>query len=330
MAEATFPPPTKVPYSIRVQEIEATRFLGIRKVASEGPYKNEDGSFLMSYGDTLRDREAVKKAVIDYEIAHGYVIDDRGMPGATPIINMPAPVPQEPVVGFQNTTPIPSVPQAVQMPMQMPSQPPQPPPQAAPQQSFPQMQPPPEGGGMELPTGKARRARPGALPSSVAPPPPPPDAIVIPTLQNPNPQFVTGLSLAPPQGVTSQVAPPPPPPLPVAPTQFFQSPVQGPDLTGPLNEIKGILSKLAEKGTDADFKQVVSNLSAQINETNKQLAENNGRLFEMGEYMKAMKKRQDASLVALSHIYRLSKIAPPEVTDTFEAFLKYLEPWVPK
>lgn len=183
--------------SQRKAELDAARFVAVRNLAYM-QYKKPDGSALMTYQETLDNRELVKTAIINYEIGQGFLVNDLGVavapptqqPQMQPTQTMPAtmvapngaPMNQPPMSFQPPQQPQPQVsPQAfAQMPM-APQQPQptfapqmQPQPQFAPQ-GQPQMQAAPQAApeATAAPTGKKRRAPSGA---SVAPPPAPPGA----------------------------------------------------------------------------------------------------------------------------------------------------------
>ncbi len=319
MAEAQFPPSTQVPLSIRVQEIEGTRFLAVRKAASE-LYLNPDNTPLMSYGDTLLDRQKVKDAVLAYELSKGWVLDDRGgqvTAAPQPIAAPVAQIPSAPVIGFQPQMPQPPA-GAVAMPTMMQMTTALPP---APQTMAPAPQAPPEAAPMEMPVGKARRGRPAALGSAVAPPPPAPTQTLEAPMSPPVPVAPPQMQMAPP--VPGIQAPPavPLPPMPPQATQGNAGPSM--DLSGLSKSLSEFAQSLSEFKTSSatDFKQLVGNLSAQINETNKALT-------NIQETQKRHTEALATSFVALHHLYLNAVQSPnkPTALPEFEALLKQYLP----
>jgi len=210
--------------SQRKAELDAARFVAVRNLAYM-IYKKPDGAALMTYQETLDNREMVKNAIISSEISEGLLQNDLGMTAAPPS-QSPQMIPQNgaqmaqqpPQMSFP-TQPAPQQPmspaQFAQMPMGQPQQPmyapqqpmyaPQPQQQAyaAPQQQMMPMQqqmpmaapaaPPMEAAPV---TGKKRKAAAG---NAVAPPPtgaavaPPgfvPQQAQVPVTQFVSPQFV--------------------------------------------------------------------------------------------------------------------------------------------
>lgn len=238
-------PKPGMPASQRKAELDAARFVAVRNLAYM-IYKKPDGAALMTYQETLDNREMVKQAIINSEIAEGLLQNDLGMTVA-PQSQAPQMIPQNgaqmaqqpPQMSFP-MQPAPQAPmspaQFAQMPMQpqagVPFQPTQPgQPQFVPQQQFaqppqqtyaaPQMQPQqgfapqqmaaPAAPPMEAApvTGKKRKAAAG---NAVAPPP-------------------TGPALAPPgfvpqqgQVPVTQFQQPPAPQQQGFPVQFQQQP----------------------------------------------------------------------------------------------------------
>ena len=69
--------------SQRKAELDAARFVAVRNLAYM-LYKKPDGSSLMTYQETLDNREMVKQAIINLEISEGLVQNDLGMTAAPP------------------------------------------------------------------------------------------------------------------------------------------------------------------------------------------------------------------------------------------------------
>lgn len=316
---AEFPPATKMPYSARMLELTTCMFFAVRKAASE-TYKHPDGTTLLTYADTLLDRENVRKRVLEFELANGWLIDDRStmaaqtaQPAAQQVPPQQAPAPVAPSIGFMPVQP----PQAVQpmQPVQMmvPTMP----------IEAPVQQPPPapvdENGGMVMPTSKIRRS--GALGGSPAIPPAPPMATVLqappaPPMAVPVPQVQLPIQV-PPSGLAMA---PPAPAIPQIPT------VNVPQVAGGV-DLSGVLAKLDEisKSTNGDFKQLVTNLSAQANETNKLLR-------EINEGVKSLRELQSVSFVALHHLYLVSPMGAQtgESGKNLATFKDYLSQYVPR
>lgn len=202
------------PASQRKQELDGARFIAIRNLAYM-TYKKPDGTPLLSYAETLDDRERVKGMIIQHELALGLLVNDGGAVAAQPQPQPAMPAAQQagvpqmaqqpvPVMQFQ-PQPAATPQQAAQVPQQQFQQQPQfqqppMPQQQQYQQPAPQMQAQPQQMQMQLPiqqqqqqpaapaqaaaageaapTGRKRRGA-GA---AVAPPPaaPPPSGPVQP------------------------------------------------------------------------------------------------------------------------------------------------------
>jgi hypothetical protein len=106
--------------SLRKSQLDNARFVAVRNLAYM-VYKGPNDQPLMTYQQTLEDRELVKTTIIAHEIAKGLIVDDRGAAPAAAQM-MGAPTPQ--MGGVQGN----GVPQAA-------------PPQFAPQAGPPQMAP---------------------------------------------------------------------------------------------------------------------------------------------------------------------------------------------
>lgn len=137
--------------SQRKAELDGSKFVSVRNLAYM-IYKKPDGSPLMTYQETLDNRELVKNNIINTEIALGLVQNDLGNI-AVPTSQSPQPIPN----GAQMTQPqqqqMPFTPQQPQMqpaPMspqqfaQVPMGAPQPQFAPQPQQAMPMQQPPPQ------------------------------------------------------------------------------------------------------------------------------------------------------------------------------------------
>lgn len=342
----TFPPLAGTLASVRKNYLTTCVFLKLRKASTENPnYVNPDGTSLMTYSETLNlDREEARKRVLEYEIGKGWVVDDRGTavpnsPVAQPVAPNGAPM----TAGFvQAPVPQPApVQQVIQAPM--PQQIATPAQAVAVAQMTPTA-PPQMAAPTEMPTTKARRAAP-KLGASVAPFPPPPTNGAAPAaFQAPQPPPGAAVVQAPvafivPQPVAATV------PQPMATTTFTQAPQQAPQAPvsvpsvqevpktalGPLVDLGPITARLDELGRGltsvssqldtqgSDFKTMVSNLSASLNETNKTLAN--------------LQKTTEFLMVAMHHLYltneTTAKMSAGKAADirAFKTFLTtYLDP----
>lgn len=185
-------PRVGMPASQRKQELDAARFVAVRNLAYM-VYKKPDGSPLMTYQETLEDRERVKANILQHEIALNLVTNDLGAAPQGTQVNgavqhMQPSNTQFAAPGMQVA---PGVGQPQQQPVQQmaPTQPMQPAPQAAytaplgvappasPQQAVQAAQgaPPQQAAPEQAPTsGRKRRSTAGGAPqagASVAPPP---------------------------------------------------------------------------------------------------------------------------------------------------------------
>lgn len=336
MSEVSFPPTTVVPASARIQELLTCMFVGLRKAATE-KYKTQDGLPLLQYHQTLSDRDMVRNTILEYEITHGMVLDDRPQNGAAAMSNgNGASVPpgtqlQQSVMTLQ-TNPQPqmgpvsaSPAQAAQVALQHP----------VPATPGPQEMP------TGLPTGKVRRAAP-KLSSGVAPPPvpvttyssppPPPDGAMVlkpvepaPVMQAAPVALAAPISLSVPQGVVpvSLTAPAAPNFGPPPVQQQQAAPQQSADLDKLLSKMEELIksfqsAKQVQDSEKNDFKTVISNLSGQMNETNKKLGE--------------LKSEQDLIMVALHWLFLCSpaaKSAEGKANDII-SFKKYVAQYLPQ
>jgi hypothetical protein len=69
--------------SQRKAELDSARFVAVRNLAYM-IYKKSDGQALMTYQETLDDREKVKQVIISHEIALGLLVNDIGAAAAAP------------------------------------------------------------------------------------------------------------------------------------------------------------------------------------------------------------------------------------------------------
>lgn len=285
--------------SQRKAELDGARFVAVRNLAYM-IYKKPDGSALMTYQETLDNREAVKAAILNYEISLGYLQNDLGAAVApqtqSPQQMPPQMVPQngammaqqpmQPQMQFapqmQPQAPVPAA-QFAQMPMQ-----PQAPQYAAPQQQvMPQFQPQmqqapqqfaqqpqmmqPAAPPMEAApvTGKKRKTAAG---NAVAPPPamsvaPPgfqPQQAAVPVMQfQPGPAVPQQQQFAPQQFAPQPQAAPQQMIQQVPVPQGVQNPMfdLGP-LSGKIDELgKGLM--IAANNGDQALKAVIK-LSAEL------------------------------------------------------------------
>ncbi len=220
MSEIT---PGTMTTSQRRAQLEETRFIDIRNLAFL-KYKKSDGNPLLTYEETLSDRDAVKLAVLQYEIANGWLIPD-GTEGQTHVQAVPQStntgVPQmttpfAPQMPAQQPTAF-AAPQGMQAPVAQPqafgAPPQQQQMQFAPQAAAPQQaQQAPQAPAQQeapaaAPTGRGRRSK-AATGAAVAAPPaaPPPDAVAVQTFAQPGPQFAP--QAAPQQAPQAFGAPP--------------------------------------------------------------------------------------------------------------------------
>jgi len=251
--------------SQRKAELDGARFVAVRNLAYM-IYKKPDGSALMTYQETLDNREMVKTAILNYEISLGYLQNDLGAV-AVPQSQSPQQMPpqmvpqngavmaQQPPMQFQQ--PQMQAPQAPMSPAQFAQMPmaPQPmaPQYAAPPQMVPQMQqqqfapqpqmmqaaaPPMEAAPV---TGKKRKSAAG---NAVAPPPasmvaPPgyqPQQAAVPVMQFQQPPA------APQQPFQPQMAFQAPPQA--APQQMMQQMPQQAPQGGSTSDLGPVLQKL--------------------------------------------------------------------------------------
>lgn len=304
LSGASFPPLAGTPFSERKNFLSTCTFLKIRKASTENPnYTNPDGTSLLTYSETLSmDREEARKKVIEHELAKGWLADDRASnpqaaQGIQPVVPTngapmtvgfsPPPV-QQIVQPQQIATPA----QAVAVAQQIPSAP-------------PQMVAQPT----EMPITKARRAAP-KYGAAVAPPPPAPTNGAPVQFQTPAPPPGASVVVAAPFGLQQVPQAAPAAPVMAAPAP---APVQAQAAqVGAVLDLGPVVARVDEIGRGmsiiskeldtqkSDIRTMVSNLSAQINETNKALA----TLQRTAEYL----------MVAAHHMY-LTNPATMKATD---------------
>jgi len=254
MSKAQFPPEANTPYTHRAKDFEEPgNFFSIRAAACN-TYRTQEGKPLMAYVETLSDRPATRLKVLEYELAKGFLQDDRENPVAAPVQPPEAaPVTPQPTNGVQVANiPIIQPPPGAQV--LIPVQPP-----GAPQMA-PAPQEPPQ---MVLPTGTARRTKAAVLGVQVAPPPPPPNPVPVTQFQNPSMPTMPAMAIP---GLPAQVQLPS---LPVAAPA--SPPLDLKELTERLDKIATAVNVIANKEAKQtnDFNQIVANLSGSLNEVNK-------------------------------------------------------------
>jgi hypothetical protein len=229
-------PAPGTPFNKRREEMDSLRFVAIRNMAyihyTNQPDPNQPPQPIMTYKETLDDRDTVKRAVLQFELVNGLIVPDgteaayfnatHQQPQGAPQMSQnyaPPPAPgYPPPPGAQQAPPQsyapPPAPPQGYAPPPPPGAPPPPPQQAAPPPPPPQMAPPPQqmapppqaapvGEPPAAPKGRKRAAPAGA---AVAPPPPAPP--------------VPGPSYAQPQAAMA----PPPAPLQATPQQQWGPP----------------------------------------------------------------------------------------------------------
>lgn len=194
MNTPNFPPPPGTSFSARAAELETAGWLAVRKAAID-IYKKPDKTPFMQYHDTLGDRSVIKAKILEYELAQGWLQDDRG---ATVVpINPTIPPPAMVAMPIEIPTPVAPV-QMLPTPVSAPIAKADQAIQVA-QEPLPNEPPP-----MQMVTTKKRATSKLVVGAQAMAPPPPPGMAFVPQ---------------PPPGATVLVAPPAPPvPLPVAVT----------------------------------------------------------------------------------------------------------------
>lgn len=323
MSDPKFPPESKIGYSARKEQLLTCKFLAIRKAVTE-QYKNADETALLSYHETLNDRDMVRNKVLEYELAKDYIFDDRTN---AQVITHPAAQIGVPV--SNNGTPPGPVMQAP-----VPIQQFQPQPIASPAQAIAAAQqvtiPPQQEAPVAPPTSGLKRPAPKGLQSAVAPPP-----LAIPTQpvqMAPVPVQAGPVAIpAPPPGATVLMAPVAPvAPVPQATTQGQVTAVQA-DVGSLVSKVDSIgkgLSMVSEEldKQGKDFKTLVGNLSGQSSETNKALSAMATQLMEL-------KKSVEILTAAVHHIYlstgNLGQAAGQEGT-TLPGFKTFISKYLPQ
>lgn len=201
-----------MPASQRMAELNNARFVAVRNMAYMR-YKDANGNALLTYDQTLKDRELVKNTILQYEIAMGYVVNDLGSTPQTAPMTQPGIPTQQAVQAAP-----PTYPQTQQVPQMMTPAYSVPPPPAGPATAQQAVQAASAGPAEQgAPSGRKRRGagtaagqqmgqmatmpamqqpQMGAPPGFPAPPMPPGPQYQQPMAQ-PAPQFQT----AQPQGV---------------------------------------------------------------------------------------------------------------------------------
>ncbi len=304
----SFPPLPGTKYSDRKNFFQTCTFLKIRKASTENPnYVNPDGTSLLTYSETLSiDRDIARAKMLDHELAKGWLVDDRGAVPVQQGIQPAVPTNGAPMTAGFVQPPAPQPVAQVQAPQFVPQQVATAAQAVAVAQQVVPSAPPQMAAPTEMPMTKARRAAP-KFGSAVAPPPPGPAPVG-------NGAPVAFQVPAPPPGAAVMQQPVfqqpvafQPAPVAPAPVQVVQQPVQAAPNTalGPLLDLGPVVARVDELGRGLsviskdldtqknDFKTMVGNLSAQINETNKALAS----LQKTAEYL----------MVAAHHMYITNK-----------------------
>jgi hypothetical protein len=314
MSSPDFPPTTQLAYSVRKGQLEVSQFLAIRKAVSENEkYRNPDGTQLMSYVETLHDRENTRNKVLEFELAQGWLIDDRG---ATP-----APVATTPVV--QEAVPQVVVPVPVASPIQA---------IAVAQPTEPQV--PSMDNSTSLPTTKLRRAKPN-LGTTLAPPllaPLPATQSAVPFPQPPPGATVMGWNGSSAVPSTTNVTVPAPPPM----TMVSAGPTGNQTIENVV-DLKPIIDKIDKLGKGLE--QISGDQEAQKT-TNGNVVNN---LNEMGKALTALSKavgelNQNMKMVmtAVHHMYITSPGTAKILADsninlpTSNDFQTYLQKYLPQ
>jgi hypothetical protein len=266
-------PTPGTPASVRKSQLDAARYVAVRNLAHM-VYKKPDGSSLMTFGETLDERDRVKMTIIGHEISLGLLVNDI-QPGMAPAAPVPQAAPQQ-VAPAPQMTPAAAAPPngAPQYVPQMAVPPPVSPQAAAAVGAGPQEQAAPQA----VPTRKRRTA--AGVGAAVAPPPASPQA---PPMQQEAPaSFGGAMAMAQPQAsfVPPQMTPqasfvpaaftPPSGPAPVQ--QPMLNPVGNVDLTPVLAKLDQLGAGLAEiakdgeqlKAENAALKKVLNNVFAAI------------------------------------------------------------------
>jgi len=336
-------------YSEREQAFKNCTFFTLRKVATEGLkidtgqtiYLNGDGKPFCDYNDTIRDRNLVRQRILDYELAQGWLVDDRGAQEAVAQIvqSVPQPVVQPIPEQVQMINPTPIIAAAHMTVTAAPSTS-----TISPAPTNPQPQPPPPAGDVSAPLGKKR---PGPrLPSAVAPPTtavqapvPPPGAIPV---QLP-PAPVMAFTPATTQPAATQPAPAPvqvmsfSPPAIAVPIQQAPAPAAQPvaansEAFGSRLDVLGKGLEIISKDVEAhrkDFGQFVSNMSDQVNSQNKSQKSTE-------ETIKDIQRSLDLLMSAIHHIYlstpglQQTAAESKSVIKTAPEFREYLSKFTPQ
>lgn len=302
--------------SQRRAELESDRFISVRNLAY-ATYKKPDPSGklgpdgqvlmvpLMTYEETLTDRQVVYNAILDYELAHNLIVpDDASVTPATNVVAMhpgaPVSQPLPPPPGFAPVGQPPAFsPPAVPAAPFIPSAAPAAPATAQQAAAAPAAAPP------QSAEGQPRRRRtPG---TAVATPPPPPAAAPeAPSFQAP----------------TAPMAPPAAPSFPAAPVSapgqsFAFSPTPAPaPAPAPAADLGPVAQKVDQLGG------AVNSVITGLEEMKKQLA--------------AVQQQNDLLLTALSHLYL---VTPQTATTaqqsgknvgTLGGFKEYLSQYLPR
>lgn len=338
-------------YSARRAELDGMRFIEVRNLAHLS-YKKDDGTELMSYTQTLEDRDKVKQTILEYELAKGMITPDGTMgqaaapqpavPQGAPQMTMPfQPQFAPPQNGQPNGVPQQMAPPQYQQPQQM-----APPPmatlapvatpmQAAQAGQQVQQQMAPAGEPPAAATGRKRRTAGTAVAPPPAPPPqmaPPPAAGFMAPPQMVQPQQpVPVQQFAPPQQFAPQGFVPPGQPQQFAaqPPQGFQPPQQAPQQQfapppavqaapqGAGVDLSPLLAKIDSLGGAVNqLLEVVTNQKAQIDNLTGQLTDTRRATLE--------------ALTCLQHMYLTHpQLAPgAQGKNTLPEFRQFLGQFV--
>lgn len=316
--------------SQRKKELNETRFVAIRNLAYIH-YKKPDGTQLMSYNDTLADREIVKNKILEYELACGLIQEDgsgllsqQQQPQANPAngaqnghVMQPAPMQQ---MGINAVMPTQQVSQM--QPAPQAAMPPAPQVQAAftppaapqmPQAAQPMAQAPQAAPAVEAAGQRPSRRKINGVGAGVASPPAAP-----PVTQAVQAAFPTSVPVAQTQGIVQQeVQPAPFQPMAFSPPAPQAAPVQ--------------TAVPAQAPASIDLSQIVAALD-QLGRGVSTAANNADQVIKMVSELSAKVTKidndQQRILAALHHLYMMN--SNPALTaalgecKTVPDFKKYL------
>jgi hypothetical protein len=308
--------------SQRKAELDSARFVAVRNLAYM-IYKKHDGSPLMSYQETLEDREKVKHVILQYEIAASLVANDLGgtpVAGPTngasaPMVPASLPAPQQAMAPTQMAPTAPYATPAV-APPPTPQMAPASPQQAAmaasgapPQQVEPVA---------AVPAGRKRRSNAGGAPTGVAVAPPPGGPTIMPPTQVPALGFTPGA----PTVVPTMPTPGPimPGPATSGPPTGFQQTYAGPVGSVQQSDLGPVLQRLEAIG--AELGRGLSAVSKDVDEVRQRVANIEGVVSkDLAVNLQA--------LASLQHIYGsfpnlLEFLKQNKVGATLNDFQKFL------